>query len=100
PNQPPPAPFKESVRCAEQNLYVRAKELVGDRDPRAHEFSVQMRAFDASKSGTAADKGAKLILLPVATRKQLVELDDDVATRVTIVFYSDARDALLKALLE
>lgn len=146
-NQPPPAPFKESVRCAEQNLYVRAKELVGDRDPRSHEFSVQLRAFDASKSGTAtgvgtllalcsgllekslkgglivvgglnlggsiepiynavsiveaaADKGAKLILLPVTTRKQMVELDDDLATRVTLVFYSDARDALLKALMD
>jgi ATP-dependent Lon protease len=146
-NQPPPAPFKESVRCAEQNLYVRAKELVGDRDPRSHEFSVQLRAFDASKTGSAtgvgtllalcsgllekslkgglivvgglnlggsiepiynavsiveaaADKGAKLILLPVTTRKQLVELDDDLATKVTIVFYSDARDALLKALMD
>ncbi len=48
----------------------------------------------------AADKGAKMILLPVTTRKQLVELDDDIATRVTVVFYSDARDALLKALIE
>ena len=146
-NQPPPAPFRESVRCAEQNLYTRARELVGDRDPRSHEFSVQMRAFDASKSGTAtgvgallalcsallekslkgglivagglnlggsiepiynavtivevaADKGAKMVLLPVTTRKQLVELDDDIATRVTVIFYADARDALLKALLE
>ena len=146
-NQPPAAPFKESVRCAEQNLYVRAKELVGDRDPRAHEFSVQLRAFDAGKSGaatgvgtllalcsallgkslrgglvvvgglnlggsiepvynavtvveSAVDKGAKTALLPVSSRKQLIELDDDIATRVTVVFYSDARDALLKALAE
>jgi ATP-dependent Lon protease len=44
-NQPPPAPFKESLRCAEQNLYARAKTLVGDRAPQAHEFSVQLRAF-------------------------------------------------------
>src|SRR5208283_3610654 len=36
-NQSPPVPLRESVRCAEQNLYARAKELVGDRDPRAHE---------------------------------------------------------------
>lgn len=48
----------------------------------------------------AADKGAKTVLLPVTTRKQLIELDDDIATRVTVVFYSDARDALLKALIE
>lgn len=34
----------------------------------------------------AADKGAKMIRLPVTTRKQLVELDDDIATRVTVEF--------------
>ncbi|MFZ0591409.1 MAG: BREX system Lon protease-like protein BrxL, partial [Bryobacteraceae bacterium] len=50
-NQPAAAPFKESVKIGEQNLYTRAKELVGDRDPREHEFSVQMRAMDADKSG-------------------------------------------------
>ncbi len=50
-NQPTPPSFRESVRIGEQNLYTRAKELVGDRDPREHEFSVQMRAFDADKSG-------------------------------------------------
>jgi ATP-dependent Lon protease len=50
-NKPAPAAFQESVRYAEQNLYSKAKELVGDRDPRYHEFSVQLRAFDASKSG-------------------------------------------------
>lgn len=50
-NKPAPPAFQESVRYAEQNLYSKAKELVGDRDPRYHEFSVQLRAFDASKSG-------------------------------------------------
>src|SRR5260221_893946 len=49
-NQPTPPPFKESVRCAEQNLYVRSNELVGDRDPRQHQFSVQLRAFDSAQS--------------------------------------------------
>jgi ATP-dependent Lon protease len=48
----------------------------------------------------AADKGAKTILLSVTTRKRLIELDDDIATRVTSVFYSDVRDTLLKALIE
>jgi ATP-dependent Lon protease len=52
-NQSPHGPLKESVRCAEQNLYARAKELVGDRDPRAHEFTIQFRAFDACKSANA-----------------------------------------------
>lgn len=51
-NRPVPAPFQESVRYAEQNLYSKAKELVGDRDPRSREFTIQLRAFDASKSGS------------------------------------------------
>jgi len=146
-NQTPPGPLKESVKCAEQNLYARAKELVGDRDPRSHEYTLQVRSFDASKSGAAtgvgvllalcssllekglkgglavvgglnlggsiepiynavgvveaaADKGAKTLLMPVATRKQLNDLPDEIATRVTIVFYGDVRDALLKSLAE
>src|SRR5579883_850467 len=41
-NQPVPPAFRESVRIGEQNLYTRAKELVGDRDSREHEFSIQM----------------------------------------------------------
>jgi ATP-dependent Lon protease len=39
------------VRYAEQNLYSKSKELIGDRDPRSNEFSIQLRAFDSSKSG-------------------------------------------------
>jgi ATP-dependent Lon protease len=48
-NNPIPPAFRESVRYAEQNLYTRAAQLVGDRDPRSHEFTIQLRAFDASK---------------------------------------------------
>ncbi len=146
-NQSPPGPLKESVRCAEQNLYARAKELVGDRDPRAHEFTIQFRAFDACKSAAAtgipillamssalverslegglvivgglnlggsfepihnavslielaADKGAQRILMPVSARKQLFDLPDELATKITVVYYADAKDALLKALSE
>jgi ATP-dependent Lon protease len=39
------------VKVGEQNLYQRSKELVGDRDPREHEFSIQIRAMDADKTG-------------------------------------------------
>ena len=146
-NNPVPAAFKESIRCAEQNLYARAMQLVGDRDPRAHEFSVQLRAFDAAKSGAktgvaslialssallrksvrgglvvvgevtlggtiepvhnavtlaeqAVEKGAKSLLLPVACRRQLFELSDEMATKLDIEFYQDGRDALLKALAD
>jgi ATP-dependent Lon protease len=50
-NKPAPPQFQESVRYAEQNLYSKSKELIGDRDPRMNEFSIQLRAFDTSKSG-------------------------------------------------
>lgn len=146
-NNPVPPAFKESIRCAEQNLYARAMQLVGDRDPRSHEFSVQLRGFDAAKSGAktsvaclialsgallkksvrgglivvgevtlggtiepihnavtlaeqAVEKGAKSLLLPVACRRQLFDLSDDMATKLDIEFYQDARDALLKALAD
>src|SRR6266849_5009710 len=45
-NRPAPQAFAESVKYAEANLYSRASELVGDRNPREHEFSIQLRAFD------------------------------------------------------
>lgn len=52
-NHPVPPAFRESVRYAEQNLYTRAKDLVGDRDPRSHEFSIQLRAMDNDKTGAS-----------------------------------------------
>ncbi len=132
---------------AEQNLYARAKQLVGDKDPRHHEFTVQLRAFDAAKSGAhlgvaalvalctsmlkksirggliivgelnlggsiepihnpvtlaeiAVEKGATSLLMPVNCRRQLFDLSDDMATKIDIQFYQDARDALLKAIVD
>ena len=146
-NQPPAAAFRESVKVGEQNLYTRAKELVGDRDPREHEFSIQMRAMDADKTGSglglpvlvalcgsllgkntrggtiivgalnlggsiemipnaiaiaelAIDKQAQTLLMPVAARRQLNDLPDDLWTRISIEFYKDAADAVFKALVE
>lgn len=51
-NQPTPPAFRESAKVGEQNLYTRAKELVGDRNPREEEFSIQMRAMDSDKTGS------------------------------------------------
>ena len=146
-NNPAPAAFKESLRYAEQNLYARSMQLIGDRDPRAHEFTVQLRAFDAAKKGSrvgvaalvamcssilkkslkggliligeinlggsiepvtnpvniaelAVEKGASILLMPVTARRQLYDLSDDMATKIDIQFYQDARDALLKAIVE
>jgi len=146
-NKPVPPAFKESMGYAEQNLYARALQLVGDKDPRHHEFTTQLRAFDASKSGAklgvaalvalcttllkksirgglivvgeinlggsiepvhnpvqiaeiAVEKGATALLMPVACRRQLFDLSDDMATKIDIQFYSDSKDALLKAMVE
>lgn len=146
-NKPVPQAFKESVSFAEQNLYTRSRMMIGDKDPRQHEFSIQLRAFDAAKSGArvgipvliafcstllkksvrgglvivgeinlggsiepianpvtiaeiAIEKGASMLLLPVSCRRQLLDLSDDMAIKIDIRFYSDARDALLKSLVE
>jgi len=144
-NNPVPATFRESVRYAEQNLYARARELVGDREPRQREFSLQLRAFSTARSGgftglpvllalcsallnkslkggliavgglnlggtvepvynavdvteLAVEKGAATVLLPVSSRRQLNDLSDEMATKISVQFYADAKDALLKAL--
>jgi len=146
-NKPVPPAFRESMSYAEQNLYARSAQLVGDKDPRHHEFTVQLRAFDVSKAGAklsvaglvalctsllkksvrggliivgeialggsiepihnpvgmaeiAVEKGATALLMPVSCRRQLFDLSDDMATKIDIQFYSDAKDALLKAIAE
>jgi len=146
-NTPVPPSFRESVRYGEQNLYVRAKELVGDRDPRNHEFSVQLRSMDMDSSGQglglavllslcggliersvkgglivtgslnlggsiemvpnpvavaelAVEKGATTLLMPISSRRQLFELSDEMATKVSIEFYADAIDAFTKAIMD
>ena len=146
-NNPVPRPFQESIRFAEQNLYAQARTLVGEREPRQHEYSVQLRAFDSARSGAglglpallalcsallgrplrgglvaaghlnlgggldpihnavdlaelAAEKQAATLLVPISARKQLNDLSDETAARLTLLYYTDARDALLKALAE
>ena len=44
----------------------------------------------------AVEKGANVILMPVSCRRQLMDLSDEMATKIDIRFYSDARDVLLK----
>ncbi|MFM1756935.1 MAG: hypothetical protein RL621_1922 [Bacteroidota bacterium] len=68
-NRPAPPQFQESVRFAEQNLYSKAKELLGDRDPRSTEFSLQLRAFDASKSGNGMGMGVLMAMCSAVLEK-------------------------------
>ena len=68
-NKPAPPQFQECVKYAEQNLYSKTKELVGDRDPRSHEFSIQLRAFDASKSGNGMGMAVLIALCSAILEK-------------------------------
>ena len=45
----------------------------------------------------AVERGAGAVLVPVSARRHLFDLSDDMATRVNLQFYGDARDALFKA---
>lgn len=48
----------------------------------------------------ALAKGAASLLIPVACRKALIDLSDEAATKVQLLFYADAGDALRKALAD
>lgn len=61
-NQPAPAPFRESVKVGEQILFSHGSNLVGDRDPREQEFTIQLRAIDADKSGAGLGVAALVAL--------------------------------------
>ena len=54
----------------------------------------------ASIAEIAVKKVATALLMPVSCRRDLFDLSDEMATKVDIQFYSDARDALLKAIAE
>ena len=146
-NQPTPPAFRESVKVGEQNLYTMAKQLLGERDPRGYEYTLQMRAMDSDKNGhglgvsvlvamvgslvnrntkggtiivgnlnlggsvemlpnavalaeIAVDKKATTLLMPVAARRQLNDLPDEMWTKINIEFYKDPADAVFKALVE
>ena len=121
--------------------------IIGDRDPRSHEFSLQLRAMDSDRTGSglglpvlvalcgslieqstkgglilvgalnlggsvemipnpvavaelAVEKGAAQLLMPISSRRQLLELPDELATKVNVVFYADPADAFVKAILD
>ena len=46
----------------------------------------------------AVEKGATTLLIPISARRQLNELSDEMATKISILFYADVREALIKAL--
>jgi ATP-dependent Lon protease len=68
-NKPAPAPFRESVKVGEQNLYINAKSLVGDREPRAYEYSIQLRAMDNDRNGSGLGLPVLLSLVGALLQK-------------------------------
>jgi ATP-dependent Lon protease len=48
----------------------------------------------------AVEKGATILLMPISSRKQLVNLSDDMATKITIDYYADPADAFSKAVMD
>jgi ATP-dependent Lon protease len=52
----------------------------------------------AEVAEVAVEKGATTLLAPISARKQLNELSDEMATKLTILYYLDAQEALIKAL--
>ena len=70
-NAPVPPAFRESTRYAEQNLYTRVRELVGDREPRSREFSVQLRAMDNDRAGESLGLPVLLALCGALLEKSL-----------------------------
>jgi ATP-dependent Lon protease len=46
------------------------------------------------------EKGAQTILFSVSARRQLNDLSDEMAARITIVYFVDVRDALLKSIAD
>lgn len=41
-----------------------------------------------------------IVPVPISARRQLNDLSDEMAMRLTILYYSEAREALVKALAE
>jgi len=70
-NKPTPPPFKECVSYAESNLISKSKFLVGDKDPRQHEFSIQLRSFDSSSSGSSTGIGVLIALCSALLKKSI-----------------------------
>ena len=44
------------------------------------------------------EKGATVLLIPISARKQLDELSDEMATRLTVLYYKGPKEALIKSL--
>jgi MarR family transcriptional regulator, organic hydroperoxide resistance regulator len=134
------------IEVAADYLYLHARDLVGARNPKSHELTVEVHPLSGSKVGgpfgvgllmafcssllkkqlrgglvivgelagdavkpvphptefveTAVREGARAILMPVSCRRAMVDVSDEIATKIEILFYANVSDALTKAFQE
>ena len=50
-----------------------------------------------SAAELAVEKGATALLIPISARRQLNDLSDEMVTKLTVLYCSDVREALVKA---
>jgi ATP-dependent Lon protease len=62
--------------------------------------SVEMLPNACALVEIAVEKQASVLLMPVAARRQLNDLPDEIWTKINIEFYSEPSDAFFKALAE
>jgi ATP-dependent Lon protease len=62
--------------------------------------SIEMIPNAVAMAEIAAEKKAQTLPVPVASRRQLNDLPDEIWTKVSIEFYADAADAAFKSLVE
>ncbi len=60
--------------------------------------SLERIADAVAMAELAVDKQATVLLMPVGARRELMNLEDDVWTKVNIEFYRDAQDEVFKVL--
>ena len=62
---------KDGVNIMKGYMYSNTVQLVGDRAPRSHVFSLQLRSFDASKKGVKLVVPALIALCSALLKKSV-----------------------------
>jgi predicted ATP-dependent Lon-type protease len=68
------------------------------RSPSINGSSFSFGALVSSPRGCRP--APRTLLIPISARRQLNNLSDEMATKIMILFYADAREALIKALAD
>ena len=85
------APRSARRRSCSAVTAVGALNLGGALDPLYNAVNV---------AELAVEKGAAALLIPISARRQLNDLSDEMMMKLSIHYYADAREALLKALVD